>query len=77
MFFINALQVPPDVVQQREQIFQLLHIKPGMQALDIGCGPGLTSLALALAVGFTAASELRRSPVGVARAPCKSNRSEA
>ena len=48
---LENIYLTPDVVQQREQIFQLLHIKPGMQALDIGCGPGLTSLALALAVG--------------------------
>lgn len=48
---LENIYLSPDVVQQREQIFQLLNVKPGMQALDIGCGPGLTSLALALAVG--------------------------
>ena len=48
---LENIYLTPDVVQQREQIFQLLNVTPGMQALDIGCGPGLTSLALALAVG--------------------------
>ena len=48
---LEKIYLTPDVVQQREQIFQLLHVKPDMRALDIGCGPGLTSLALALAVG--------------------------
>lgn len=48
---LEKIYLTPDVVQQREQIFQLLDVKPGMQALDIGCGPGLTTLALAQAVG--------------------------
>jgi arsenite methyltransferase len=48
---LEKIYLTPDVVQQREQIFQLLDVKPGMNALDIGCGPGLTSLALAQAVG--------------------------
>ena len=48
---LEKIYLTPDVVQQREQIFQLLDVKPGMHALDIGCGPGLTSLALAQAVG--------------------------
>ena len=48
---LEKIYLTPDVVQQREKIFQLLHVKPAMQALDIGCGPGFTSLALALAVG--------------------------
>ena len=47
----EKIYLTPDVVQQREQIFQLLDVKPGMNALDIGCGPGLTSLSLAQAVG--------------------------
>ena len=50
---LEKIYLTPDVVQQREQIFQLLDVKPGMSALDIGCGPGLTSLALAQAVGNT------------------------
>ena len=48
---LEKIYLTPDVVHQREQIFQLLDIKPGMRALDIGCGPGLTSLSLAQAVG--------------------------
>ena len=48
---LEKIYLTPDVVQQREQIFQLLDVKLGMKALDIGCGPGLTSWALAQAVG--------------------------
>jgi ubiquinone/menaquinone biosynthesis C-methylase UbiE len=48
---LEKIYLTPDVVQQREQIFQLLDVKPSMNALDIGCGPGLTSLSLAQAVG--------------------------
>ena len=48
---LEKIYLTPDVVQQREQIFQLLDVKQGMNALDIGCGPGLTSLSLAQAVG--------------------------
>ena len=48
---LEKIYLTPDVVQQREQIFQLLDVKSGMQALDIGCGPGLTILSLAQAVG--------------------------
>ena len=50
---LEKIYLTPDVVQQREQIFQLLDVKPGMHALDIGCGPGLTSLSLAQAVGHS------------------------
>ncbi|MCX7270964.1 MAG: methyltransferase domain-containing protein, partial [Burkholderiales bacterium] len=48
---LEKIYLTPDVVQQREQIFQLLDVKPGMHALDIGCGPGLTTLSLAESVG--------------------------
>ena len=48
---LEKIYLTPDVVQQREQIFQLLDVKLGMNALDIGCGPGLTTLSLAQAVG--------------------------
>ncbi|MFM7801797.1 MAG: methyltransferase domain-containing protein [Limnohabitans sp.] len=48
---LEKIYLTPDVVHQREQIFQWLDVKPGMQALDIGCGPGLTTVALAQAVG--------------------------
>ena len=48
---LEKIYLTPDVVQQREQIFQLLDVKPSMNALDIGCGPGLTTLSLAQAVG--------------------------
>lgn len=48
---LEKIYLTPDVVQQREQIFQLLDVQAGQLALDIGCGPGLTTLSLAHAVG--------------------------
>lgn len=48
---LTAVYLTPDVVAQREKVLALLAPQPGERALDIGCGPGLTTEALALAVG--------------------------
>jgi ubiquinone/menaquinone biosynthesis C-methylase UbiE len=48
---IEAIYLTPDVVAQRQQVLQGLAPMAGERALDIGCGPGLTSLALGQAVG--------------------------
>jgi len=48
---IEAVYLTPDVVRQRELAIQRLAPQPGERVLDIGCGPGLTTLALAAAVG--------------------------
>lgn len=48
---LAAIYLTPDVVAQREQVLALLAPQPAERALDIGCGPGLTTEALALAVG--------------------------
>lgn len=48
---LTAVYLTPDVVAQREKVLALLAPQPGECALDIGCGPGLTTEALALAVG--------------------------
>jgi len=48
---IEAIYLTPDVVKQRELAIQRLAPQPGERVLDIGCGPGLTTLALAAAVG--------------------------
>ncbi|MFM7524713.1 MAG: methyltransferase domain-containing protein, partial [Betaproteobacteria bacterium] len=48
---LTAVYLTPDVVAQREKVLALLAPKHGERALDIGCGPGLTTEALALAVG--------------------------
>jgi ubiquinone/menaquinone biosynthesis C-methylase UbiE len=48
---LTAVYLTPDVVAQREKVLALLAPKQGERALDIGCGPGLTTEALALAVG--------------------------
>ena len=60
---LTAVYLTPDVVAQREKVLALLAPQQGERALDIGCGPGLTTEALALAVG-------QRTPVvGVDIAP--------
>jgi len=48
---LTAIYLTPDVVAQRDKVLALLAPQPGEQALDIGCGPGLTTEALARAVG--------------------------
>ena len=48
---LTAIYLTPDVVAQRDKVLALLAPHPGEQALDIGCGPGLTTEALARAVG--------------------------
>ncbi len=48
---LEAVYLTPDVVEQRNKVLALLAPQPGERALDIGCGPGLTTEALAQAVG--------------------------
>lgn len=48
---VEAIYLTPDVVKQREHAVQRLSPQPRERVLDIGCGPGLTTLALADAVG--------------------------
>lgn len=48
---IEAVYQTPDVIAQREKILAMLAPQQGETALDIGCGPGLTTQALALQVG--------------------------
>ncbi len=48
---LTAIYLTPDVVAQRTQLLSMLAPQPGERALDIGCGPGLTTEALAQAVG--------------------------
>ncbi len=48
---LESIYLTPDVVEQREKVLALLAPRAGEHALDIGCGPGLTTESLALAVG--------------------------
>jgi ubiquinone/menaquinone biosynthesis C-methylase UbiE len=48
---VEAIYLTGDVVRQRQHALDRLAPKAGERVLDIGCGPGLTSLALAEAVG--------------------------
>ena len=50
---LAAIYLTPDVIEQREKVLALLSPKTGERALDIGCGPGLTTEALADTVGST------------------------
>ena len=48
---LEAVYLTPDVIEQRERVMSLLAPRAGERALDIGCGPGLTTEGLARAVG--------------------------
>lgn len=48
---LEAVYLTPDVIEQRERVMSLLAPQAGERALDIGCGPGLTTEGLARAVG--------------------------
>lgn len=50
---IEAVYLTPDVALQREKVLAMLKPGAGEKTLDIGCGPGLTTLALADCVGQT------------------------
>lgn len=48
---IEAIYLTPDIVAQRNTVLALLAPQQAERALDIGCGPGMTTQALAQAVG--------------------------
>ena len=48
---LESIYLTPDVAVQRAQVMALLKPQRGERALDIGCGPGLTTQSLAEAVG--------------------------
>jgi SAM-dependent methyltransferase len=70
---IEAVYLTPDVAAQRDKIMALLAPRSGERALDIGCGPGLTTLALAQAVGATGSVlgiDIAEPMLGIARQRC-------
>jgi SAM-dependent methyltransferase len=50
---IEAVYLTPDVATQRDKVLAMLAPHAGEKALDIGCGPGLTTQALAQQIGTT------------------------
>lgn len=48
---VEALYLSPDVVAQRRQVLEALHLAAGEHVLDIGSGPGLLAYDIAAAVG--------------------------
>jgi len=72
---IEAIYLTPDVVKQRELAIQRLAPQPRERALDIGCGPGLTTLALASRVGpqgLVNAVDISEPMLALARSRCAS-----
>ena len=47
----EAIYLTPDVVAQRARVLELLALRPGERAVDLGCGPGLLALEMAKQVG--------------------------
>ena len=71
---IETLYLTPDVVAQREAVLAMLMPRDGERALDIGCGPGLTTAALGLAVGESGAVvgvDIAEPMLALARTRCK------
>lgn len=48
---LEAVYLTPDVVSQRRQVLEALHLTPGERVIDIGSGPGLLASEMAAAVG--------------------------
>ena len=46
-----SVYVTPDVVAQREQVLEALHLQPGERVLDVGSGPGFLTSAIGEKVG--------------------------
>lgn len=72
---LTAVYLTPDVVAQRNKLLALLAPQPGERALDIGCGPGLTTEALARAVGEqgrVAGVDIAPAMLAIARRRCES-----
>lgn len=38
--FLDRVEVLPDVVRRRQRSYDLLRLKPGQHAVDVGCGLG-------------------------------------
>jgi SAM-dependent methyltransferase len=49
----EAMYVTPDIVQQRREVHHRLALEPGATVIDIGSGPGLLALEMAVDVGPT------------------------
>lgn len=50
---LESVYLTPDVVAQRRQVLEALHLAPGERVIDIGSGPGLLASEMAAAVGET------------------------
>ncbi|HEX5227493.1 MAG TPA: methyltransferase domain-containing protein [Bryobacteraceae bacterium] len=50
---LEAVYLTPDVVAQRRQVLEALHLAPGERVIDIGSGPGLLASEMAAVVGET------------------------
>ncbi|MDQ3464872.1 MAG: methyltransferase domain-containing protein [Actinomycetota bacterium] len=48
---VETSYLTPDVIEQRRQVIAALHLQPGESVLDIGSGPGLLAVDLAVEVG--------------------------
>jgi len=70
---LEVMYLTPDVVAQRAHVMAALALRPGMQALDIGCGPGLLAHDMAMAVtdsGTLTGIDASRAMVAIAAQRC-------
>ncbi len=47
----ERIYLTPEIIRQRAATMEALHLQAGERVVDVGCGPGLLTLEMALAVG--------------------------
>src|SRR5438270_371831 len=51
--YLTQIARQPSVAQAKSRAYRLMNLRPGERVLDIGCGPGTSTIALARLVGPT------------------------
>ena len=47
----ERIYMTPEIIRQRAATMEAIHLQAGERVIDVGCGPGLLTLEMALAVG--------------------------
>ena len=73
--FLDQVEVLPDVVRRRQRSYDLLRLKPGQHAVDVGCGLGtvVREIAVALPRGRAMGIDLSAAMIAEARRRAAAN----